>query len=266
MDTLRLGYQGWSGFVLRGPADGAQSVLAFDPCPKHALGSAGLVLLLTHGHPEHVQGALAHLRRAHRASATVVASSRLCRWLERAARRSDRFVPVQPGDRVEVNGWAVRAFEWEHMSLLPPGALPAARYVLTLVRHPRGLAKIALGGITGPPHGPMLGYAVRPIGGGGALVYYGEGVHRRTTRAQLRAALGDEPVDTLVFGAEPEDAHVLPALLADHPVKRVVVFEPHRPWRAEFSLPQLDVADLGARLRAARLDARALTAGDTIGV
>lgn len=71
------------------------------------------------------------------------------------------------GARVEANGWSVRVFEWEHMTLLPPGAGPAARYLVTLLRHPRGLAGIVLGGLRGPRHGPMLGFAVHAPGSNG---------------------------------------------------------------------------------------------------
>lgn len=263
---MELCYQGWSGLVVRAAAGRTGGALAFDPCPTEPLGAERVALLLTHGHPEHVQGSLAHLRREERAPVTVVASPHVCRWLRRAAREADRFVPVTAGDRVEVEGWAVRVFEWEHMPLLPPGALHAVRHILALVSHPRGLAKIAFGGMTGPRHGPMLGYTVRAPGGGGALVYYGEGLHRKTTREQLRDALGDEPVGALVFGAEPEDAEALPALLSGQHVGRVLAFEPHRPWRTEFGMPQLDAADLDARLRAAELDARTLSPGETVGV
>lgn len=264
-DALRLGYQGWSGCVVRAPRGSGAAPLVIDPSPGCELEPTAATLLLTHGHPEHVDGARAHLRRAQRAPVTVIASRHLCRYLERrSARHDDRFVPVAAGARVEANGWTVRVFEWEHMGLFPPGLVPAARYLLTLMRHPRGLLDIVRGGVTGPRHGPFLGYCVRAPATAGSLVYYGEGMHRRTSRQELRDALGDEPVETLVFGAEPEDAHALPALLAGHGIARTLAFEPHRPWRAEFGLPQLDLADLLTRLRAVGLDADALTTGETV--
>ena len=264
-EALRLSYQGWSGCIVQAPRSSAASPLAFDPSPGLELEPTEATLLLTHGHFEHVNGALAHLRRAERAPVTVIASKHLCRYLERrSAGLHDRFVPVDVGSRVEANGWEVRVFEWEHMPLLPPGTGPAARYLFKLMRHPRGLAKMALGGARGPRHKPMLGFCVKPSGSRGWLVYYGEGMHRRTSREQLRAALGNEPVDTLVFGAEPEDARALPELLAGHAVKKMLAFEPHRPWRAEFGLPQLDVAELAATLRAKGLDAHPLAAGETV--
>jgi len=262
-EALSLSYQGWSGCIVRAPR--GATALAFDPAPDAELDPSGATLLLTHGHPEHVEGALAHLRRPQRAPVTVIASAHLCRYLgRRTPCREDRFVPVAAGARVEAGGWAVRVFEWDHMTLLPPGAAAAARYLARLARNPRGLARIALDGVWGPPHGPMLGYCVRAPGARGSLVYYGEGLHRRTSRQELRDALGDEPVDTLIFGAEPEDAATLPALLAGHAIGTTLAFEPHRPWRASFGLPQLDLLDLVDRLRRVGLDAQALALGDTV--
>lgn len=263
--ALHLRYQGWSGCAVRPPEGSHASPLVFDPSPGVELEGGALTLLLTHGHFEHVDGALAHLRRREREPVTVVASSPLCQFLERrAARPGDRLVPVGADSRVEANGWEIRVFEWVHMPLLPPGAGPAARYLLKLMKHPRGLAKMAVGGARGPRHRPMLGYCVRASAASGWLVYYGEGIHRQTTRAQVRAALGEGPVDALVFGAEPEDARALPELLAGQAAAHVLAFEPHRPWRAAFGLPQLDAAALAATLRAKGLDARPLTAGDTV--
>lgn len=258
---LSIGYQGWSGCVLRAPG---ASTLVFDPAPGSEV-PEGATLALTHGHFEHVDGALAHLRRASRAPVTVIASAPLCRYLRRHAATEDRFVRVRAGDTVEVDGWRARVFEWVHMTLLPPGAAQAARYLVKLVSHPGGLARMALGGARGPlHHGPMLGFRVRAASAPGSLVYYGEGLHRRTSREELAEVLDEEPVDTLVFGAEPEDLDALPQLLAEHDVRRALAFEPHRGWRADFGLPQIDLVELVARLKAAGVDAGALSAGDTV--
>ena len=227
-EALQLCYRGWSGFEVRAP--GGRTSLLIDPAPGRAIADERAVILLTHGHPEHVAGALAHLRQRSRAPVTVIASASICRYLERrAAGREDRFMRVAAGHRLDVLGWQVRAFGWTHMSLLPPGMLPAARYLATLLRHPRGLARMAWSDVRGPAHAPMLGYHVSA--GEARIVYYGEGLHRLTSRHALEEALGPDPIDALVFGAEPEDLHALPALLAGCEVGRAIAFEPHRPWR-----------------------------------
>jgi len=241
--ALRLSYQGWSGVVVDASHDATP--LVFDPAPGTAL-PPGATLLLTHGHFEHVDGALAHLRRRQRPPVTVVASAPLCRYLQRhAPGRGDRFVRVAAGQELEVGGWSLRVFAWEHMTLLPPGAGSKVRYVLKLVTHPASLMKMAVGGACGPlAHSPMLGFAARAPGAAGWLVYYGEGLHRRTSPRELRSVLDAVPVETLVFGAEPEDIDALPRLLAGHAVERALAFEPHRGWRANFGLPQIDMAEL----------------------
>lgn len=261
-EALSLTYQGWSGCIVR--AKGA-APLVFDPPPRAEI-PRGAVLFLTHGHFEHVDGALAHLRRSTRSPFTVIASSPLCDYLERrAGRRDDVFSRVAEGDRIEVEGWRVRVFAWEHMTLLPPGMGNAARYLFKLATHPAGLARMALGGARGPKqHGPMLGFSVLAPGAKSSIVYYGEGVHRRTSRQDLERVLADERDPTLVFGAEPEDLDALPQLLGGAALSRALAFEPHRGWRADFGLPQIDLGELVSRLSKAGVSAGALAAGDTV--
>jgi hypothetical protein len=256
---LELRYQGWSGCEVRG-----LTPLFFDPAPDLELEGDRAIVLLTHGHPEHVAGTLAQLRRRSRPPLTVIASDPLCRYLERrTAGKEDRFLRAAARDHLEVFGWGVRVFGWTHMSLLPPGLGPAARYLATLLRNPRGLARMAWADVRGPAHAPMLGYHVR-AGGSGGIVYLGEGLHRRTSKKALAEALGPDPIDALVFGAEPEDVEALPALLSGRAIGRALAFEPHRDWREEFALPQLDPVELVSRLRGAGLDASAMRQGETI--
>lgn len=259
---LRLTYQGWSGWLVEPPA-GAHASLCFDPAPGQRLPAGSLVLLLTHGHPEHVDGTRAHLERADRAPVDVVASPGLVEHLRRAARPEDRFHPVRDGDRARVGGWELVVFAWDHMSLVPPEPRRAVKQLYHLLSRPRGLAKIAVGGLFGPPHGPMLGYRVGREGAGEELVYLGEGLHRRTTSRVLADALGSG-APTLIAGVEPEDEEQIPELLAWHPFERFLAFEPHREWRADFGMRQIDLERLAARLRGAGLASSAAASGDTL--
>lgn len=263
-----LRYQGWSGLFVAPRVDPKAPELVFDPAPDEELPERELVVLLTHGHPEHIQGAIAHLARRDRAPITIVASAALCRYvMKHAPERGDRFVPVAPGEEVRVSGWTLRVFAWDHLPLLPRGPLKAARYVLKLMKRPSGLAKIVLGGVSGPPHEPMLGYSVREDAESSWLVHYGEGMHRETRPEELARVLGQGDVDALVFGVEPEDAEALPELLCGKRIENVrhlVAFEPHRPWRAGFGLSQLDGSSFVRALGGGDADARLLERGDDV--
>jgi glyoxylase-like metal-dependent hydrolase (beta-lactamase superfamily II) len=79
-------------------------------------------VLLTHGHPEHVEGTARHLADpARSASLVLVASAAVCRHLRRrGARPDDRFYASQPGDVIELPGLRIEVFGWRHMPLIPP--------------------------------------------------------------------------------------------------------------------------------------------------
>ncbi|MCC6573317.1 MAG: hypothetical protein IT462_05940 [Planctomycetes bacterium] len=242
-----LAYQGWSGFVLSHPADGAPMI--FDPSPDVKLAPAPAVFAITHGHPEHVQGALLHLRRRDREPVTVIASPAICgHFYRRSARNDDRFMPVAAGDVVEAAGWKIRVFGWKHMGLIPPECRPALKLLGRLLAHPICAARVGWQGFVAPKHQPMLGFRIQSEGLG-PTVYLGEGLHRQTTAAALSEALGDEPVQSLIAGIEPEDAHCIGALLAGRAIERLMLFEPHRDWRTRFGMEQANLPELAAALR-----------------
>lgn len=248
--NVRASYQGWSGFILESMSEPGAPRFVFDPSPDGELPVNELVIAITHGHPEHVQGARAHVRRRERAPVTVFASASVCRHLSRQSTvAGDRFVPVESGACVEAGGWRVRVFSWEHMTLLPPNLFLAAWYLLKLFSHPFRLARIGADSVVGPRHAPMLGFHVMPPGDEAALVYYGEGLHRHTTHEELRTAFGGAPIDALITAVEPEDTQQLPGLLGAYCIERIVAFEAHRIWREQFGMPQIDLPDLMQRLR-----------------
>ena len=256
--SLCASYQNWSGFVLRVPAATESVAFALDPSPDVALPNEPLVIAITHGHPEHVRGTLVHLKRSERAAVTVLASKYVCRYLQRrSANAQDRFMPVAAGEHVEVHGWRVRVFAWDHMALLPPSLFGALAHLAKLFRHPLRLARIARQSLGGPRHSPMLGFHLTAPESGTTLVYYGEGLHRRTTHAELQRALGEPPAQVLLAGVEPEDEEELPALIASSGCHRVVLFEPHKGWREQFHLPQVDMPRLLEQLREAGVHAEA---------
>lgn len=254
---VRLTYQGWSGFIVDVPDDRCAQ-LVLDPAPDAVLPSTAFAMLITHGHPEHVQGAFAHIRRADREPVQVIASTHVCRYLAKhSAQPADQFHPLAGGESLEVPGWQVRAFGWEHMSLLPPNKLLAVGYLVKLFIHPLRLARVGLASAGGPRHAPMLGFHLTPPSGA-PLVYYGEGLHRLTTQEELQGAFGSGRVGTLITAVEPEDTQQLPDMLAPHAIDEIVAFEAHYTWRQQFGMPQIDMPDLLERMRARELQVVAL--------
>lgn len=246
---LLIHYQEWSGCVAESSRPGEFPLLAFDPAPGHLLPARPLVILISHGHPEHVAGAAAHLSLARRPGVTVIASRSVCAYLKKLSRNSaDNFLAVKPGETFEACGLRFEIFTWKHMPLLPPGWMRKAVYLARLASDPHLLATIALQGLAGPKHGPMLGFRINEKNGA-HLVYIGEGMHRETSRAALRACLGNCPVDVLLSAVEPEDCDVLPGLVSGLPIRNLLVFEAHRNWRDQFGLPQADLKAFAGNVR-----------------
>lgn len=262
-------YQGWSGCILEVPGDGALPTVVFDPAPgappiDPSPGKGPPLILITHGHPEHVQGAAHHLGRSDRRPVVVAGSSSVCHYLgRRSVHPEDRFIPVTAGERFEEQGWRIDVFGWQHMGLLPPGLSPKLRHLGRLLSNPAQLLGIVADGLWGPAHGPMLGYRLESIPAHTKpLVYFGEGLHRRSTAQQLLHGLGDEA--TLVAGVEPEDVDALPGLLEGKRIYQVLSFEPHHVWRERFGMRRVDWPDFQDRLAAVGISCRPLTAGDRV--
>jgi hypothetical protein len=95
----------------------------------------------------------------------------------------------------------------------------------------------------------MLGYRLVPDRGPRVLVY-SEGLHRRTPAVEVRGLREALPAELLLFAVEPEDAAVLPDLVAATGVSDVVPYEAHRDWRAELAMPQADLGRLVRELAA----------------
>jgi hypothetical protein len=256
--SLGLHYLGWSGFRIDWP--GGQTVF-IDPPDRAALPrDREIRIALTHGHPEHVAGTLAHLADPQRVGAVhVVASPRVCAHLRRASPHAgDRFDALEPGGECALPGLVVQAFGWHHMPLLPPEPALAARHVARLARHPGITFGIVKDGLVGPPPGVMLGYRLVPERGPRTLVY-AEGLHRRTPVDEVRTLRETLPAELLLFAVEPEDAAELPDLVAATGAADVVPYEAHGDWRADLGMPPADLvrltSDLAARgVRAHPLD------------
>lgn len=248
-DRILVRYQNWSGCLVQGSGLDAFPLLAFDPAPGHSLPGQAKIILISHGHPEHVAGAAEHLSLDRRDQVTVIASPSVCFYLKKRSQNpGDLFHPVGAGDGFDVPGLRIEVFAWSHMSLLPESWREKARYLFKLAGRPIRLASIALRAVGGPEHGPMLGFRVI-TSRGCLLVYFGEGLHRRTSQACLQKGLAGAGVHVLLSAVEPEDCHFLSSVFSAFPIRNILAFEAHRIWRDQFGLPQADLQALAETVR-----------------
>ena len=246
-DATRLVWLGWSGFLVTGP--GGAALYIDPPAGTTFPADRAAHILITHGHPEHVEGTRAHLRNPARTQPVeVAAGAGVCRHLRRHARHpADRLRVCAPQEHFELAGFGVDVFSWHHMPLLPPGLGPKLAHLRALASRPGRALRIVLDGIRGPWPFPMLGFRIVPPGGERILVY-GEGLHRMAS-ADVVAAVGRElPADVLLAAVEPEDVDSLPELIARAGARQVALYEAHRPWREGFGMPLADLDALAAVL------------------
>jgi hypothetical protein len=261
--SLDLVYLGWSGFRVSWP--GGPEVFVDPPDAGAVPRDREAWILLTHGHPEHVQGTASHFADARRSAPTaVVASPRVCRHLRRRfGRANDRFHAARPGDAISFPGLGIEVFGWRHMPLLPPEPGLAVRHVARLARHPGLALAIVRDSLVGPPPGAMLGFRLLPSRGPRVLLY-AEGLHRRTALAEAREAAQRREAEVLLFAVEPEDAEVLPDLVAAVGGRIVVPYEAHRTWRDDLGMPQADLERLASDLAARGVRTRRIVSGERL--
>ncbi len=248
MENTVVTYLGWSGFRIDRP-DG--SLLLIDPPTGVSIpADRPLLLLITHGHPEHLGGVRALLADASPTPMTICASADIVRYLSRRSQRPCvTFMNARADERLKLaNGVKVEIFCWKHLPLLPPGGvISAAAHLSALASRPLLAARIVRAGIAGPRPDPMLGFRI--ITGDMRILAYGEGLHRLCPPAEAtRNAQGCEN-GTLLAAVEPEDADFLPDLICATNSGRVFLYEPHARWRDAFGMPRADLKALAAVVR-----------------
>ncbi len=260
---LHVTYLGWSGFRLSW-SGGPQVVV--DPPDVAGLDlERETWLLLSHGHSEHVAGALKYLADTTRVTpVTVVASQTVCRYLQcRHSHTDDRFIPCRPGDVKILPNLRIDVFSWRHMPLLPSGLRPTLRHLFHLVSHLDFTMKIIRGDLKVMRIGPMLGFRIVPKRGP-RLLLYSEGLHLHTSKIEAKEIGQLLDADVLLFAVRPEDAHVIPELVATIGSSVAVPYEAHRFWRKGFGLPIADLDNIVIQLKNRGISAMTVTKGETI--
>jgi hypothetical protein len=260
---LHMTYLGWSGFRLSW--SGGPQVVVDPPDVAGLNRERETCLLLSHGHSEHVAGALKYLADTTRvAPVTIVASQTVCRYLQcRYSRRDDRFIPCRPGDVKILPDLRIDVFGWQHMPLLPSGLRPALRYLFHLVLHPNFAIKIIRDDLKVMRVGPTLGFRLVPKRGP-RLLLYSEGLHMHTSKIEVKETGRLLGAEVLLFAVRAEDAHVIPELVAEIGSSVAVHYEAHRFWREGFGLPIADLGHIAIQLKNRGISALTVTKGKTI--
>ncbi|MCF8474032.1 MAG: hypothetical protein K9G26_04980 [Emcibacter sp.] len=245
-----IDYLGWSGFHIHHACHEGKNLphIYVDP-PKGTKFSAEEegIIFITHGHPEHLIGAMEYLTDITVKSRTViVASQQVCQYLAQINQRTNvDFIIAQPEQQLKITAKiSVQVFEWHHMPLLPPGVGAALRHIFQILRKIGTAWRIIRMSLKGPKGaGKMLGYILR-LSGGKDIIVYGEGLHRRCQPEDV-AAIGRKALGaTLLVASEPEDIAELPDLIFVSGAHEAILYEPHRPWRDIFELPHANLQAL----------------------
>ncbi|MCO5143615.1 MAG: cobalamin-dependent protein [Oligoflexia bacterium] len=238
--NIKLNYMGWSGFSLKSKSSSILPTILIDPPSDIRLEDQPYLFLITHGHPEHLIGACAYLKKLRKNPVTVIASKKVCGYLRRkTANALDEF--IESGDKLELNigGWNINVFKWTHMSLLPEGIGNKAWYLYKLLSHPVGVLKILINSFGVPIYDNMFGYRISE-NTSQQIIYYGEGLHRKTESKEISASIGKGKSNVLITAIEPEDLDSILASVTKANIDTIIAFEAHKNWRTDFSLPQLD--------------------------
>ena len=249
VDDTVLTYHGWSGFTLRYPD---APPLVIDPQADTGIPlDEDVCLVVTHGHPEHISGTAAHLRnKARSGAASVFASPGPCRHLSRRGGPRVRVHPCLPGATHRVGDITIDVFRCRHMPLMPPEKGGTRERLRHIVGNPALAASIVADVIRCPLPGPTLGFRFSHPGGP-AVLFYGEGLHRGAGAGKITAVGRTLPAGILIAAVEPEDAGVMPDLVAATGAAVMVPYEAHAPWRRGFGMPCADLDALAARLERA---------------
>lgn len=235
-----IDYLGWSGFHIYNNDD---PHIFIDPPKGTNFPSGELIILLTHGHPEHLGGTydLAQTELADQ-KVTIIASRTVCRFFKQPhLNNTIKFIEVHPLEtHILSPSIKIISFRWSHMPLLPPGIKAASEHIWHLLKggiHALNILKMSLKGPSGA--GTMLGYIIKINDQN--IIVYGEGLHRQCKMEEVSQIGAIAPSATILVAAEPEDIKQLPMLVHASGALKAIIYEPHRPWRDQFQLPHIDL-------------------------
>ncbi len=260
---LKLTYLGWSGFRFSWP--GKPQILIDPPDVNRIDREQETLLLLSHGHSEHVAGTLKYLADTSRvAPVTVLASPPVCIYLKcRYGRKDDRFISCLPGDVKTLFDLRIDVFNWQHMPLLPSGLRPIIYYLSRLIRHLGFTLKVIRSGLKLLKVGPMLGFRLVPKNGP-RLLLYSEGLHQHTSKVEVKETGRLLSAEVLLFAVRQEDTQAITELVSAIGIPVAIPYEAHRFWKKGFGLPIADIGNIAINLKNRGISTLTATEGETI--
>lgn len=235
--TIR--YYGWSALSIEAP----NGTLFFDPFFREYCGARwyGLedfahanVVCITHGHEEHYLDTPAVVARS---GAEVVGTKAVCdylAWRSRVPR--ERLHPVRPFEPVEVRGFAISTFRWQHRDINLWKALAKALFQGNATQ----LSWAWSSATNAPFYSDYTGFHVT-LPGGLTVLNYNEGFNSKMTDAEI-ADLGSRVrTDVLLAGMQLDFTEDVARGAAALKPRLVVLYPPHdhfhrmmgatsRPW------------------------------------
>ncbi len=223
--SVRIRYFGWSGLSIEAP----NGSMLFDPFFRTYCGArwssladytGADVVCVTHGHEEHFLDTPEIVRRS---GATVVASRSICRFLRRRSGiPDDQLRPVEFFEPVEIAGFRITAFGWQHRDINLASALTRAVFGGNATQ----LKWFWTSATRAPFYAPYMGFHVE-LPGGITILNYNEGFNTKMTDREIQD-LGERfKVDILLAGMQLHfTADVARGVAALSP-RSVILYPPH---------------------------------------
>lgn len=255
MTAPTITYYGWSALSI----DTVDGTLFFDPFFRRYCGAqwfglddfrSARYICVTHGHEEHFLDVPVVARAS---GATVIGPRSVTRFLERRSKLPARqLVTAEPGEPVDVPGFRIATFGWQHRDINLWKALSKAVFKGNVTQ----LSWAWSSATNAPFAAPYTGYHVT-LPGGLTILNYNEGFNTKMTDAEI-AGLGQRfRTDILLAGMQLDFVADVARGAAALKPRIVVLYPPHekfhdmmgavsRPW-SEFAaavrvaLPQATV-------------------------
>ena len=231
-DTMKIRYFGWSALSIETP-DGA---LFFDPFFRPYCGAEWFHLAdfkhakyicVTHGHEEHFLDVPVIARET---GATVIGSPAVCsflKWRRGIPTGQLRTIDPRRFETIDVPGFNISAFRWQHRDINLPRALSRALFHGNATQ----LSWAWSSATRAPFYSPYTGFHVT-LPGGFTILNYNEGFNTKMTDAEITDLGRRYRTDVLLAGMQLDFIDDVVRCVAALNPGIVVLYPPHEYFHA----------------------------------